>query len=176
MALERRDEEQGGRMSQLVVLGFDNEAEARQFGEKIGRMVNERILALDDAAMVVRDMNGKPKVEHGKHLVGAGAMGGAFWGMLFGLLFLMPLAGMALGAAWGALMGKVGDMGVDKQFLQEVGDSIKPGEAGWFLLVREATPDKVEEEIRGTKAKVLRTNMTHEQEERLRNAFSGESA
>jgi uncharacterized membrane protein len=116
-------------------------------------MVKERILTLDDAAMVALDEKGKPQVEHGKHLVGAGAMGGAFWGMLFGLLFLMPLAGMAIGAAWGALMGKIGDVGVDKQFLQEVGDSIKPGEAAWFLLVREATPDKVLDEIQGTKAR-----------------------
>jgi uncharacterized membrane protein len=163
-------------MSQLVVLGFDDEAQAKSFGEKLGQMVKERILTLDDAAMVSLDAKGKPNVEHGKKLVGAGAMGGAFWGMLFGLLFLMPLAGMAIGAAWGALMGKFGDIGVDKQFLQEVGDSIKPGEAAWFLLVREATPDKVLEEAKGTKARVLRTNLTNEQEENLRRAFSGESA
>jgi uncharacterized membrane protein len=163
-------------MSNMVVLGFDDEVEARAFGEKLGKMVKDRILQLDDAAMVTRDASGKPKVDHGKHLVGAGAMGGAFWGMLFGMLFLMPLAGMAIGAGMGALMGKMGDVGVDKQFLQEVGDMIKPGEAGWFLIVHDSTPDKVLEEIQGSKGRVLKTSLSHEQEEQLRSAFSGGNA
>jgi uncharacterized membrane protein len=161
-------------MSQLFVLGFDNEAEAKSFGEKLGKLVQDRLLVLDDAAMVTRDEKGKPRVEHGKHLVGAGALGGAFWGMLFGLLFLMPIAGLAIGAAWGAIAGKMGDIGVDKAFMQEVGDSIKPGEAGWFLLVRQATTDKVLDELAGTNAHIIRTNLTNEQEENLRKAFSAE--
>ncbi len=162
-------------MANLFVLGFDNEADARVFGEKIGGLVKERLLVLDDAAMVTRDMEGKPHVEHGKHLVGAGAMGGAFWGMLFGLIFLMPLAGLAIGAAFGALGGKLGDIGLDKAVLEEIGDAIQPGQTGWFLLVRQATQDKVLDELTGTNARIIRTNLTHEQEENLRKAFSGES-
>ena len=161
-------------MSNLFVLGFDNEYEARAFGDKVGNLVRERLLVLDDAAMVTRDAEGKPHVDHGKHLVGAGAMGGAFWGMLFGLIFLMPLFGMAVGAAFGALGGKLGDIGLDKQVLEEIGDAIKPGQAGWFLLVRQATRDKVLEELAGTNARVIRTNLTREQEDNLRKAFSGE--
>lgn len=111
-----------------------------------------------------------------KHLVGAGALGGAFWGMLIGLIFLMPLAGMALGAAFGALGGKLGDMGLDKEVLEEIGDSIKPGETAWFLLVRSSTRDRVVEELAGTKAKVIRTNLSEEQEANLREMFSGEKA
>ena len=160
-------------MSNLFVLGFDNEAEAKSFGEKIGGLVKDRLLVLDDAAMVVRDEKGKPKVEHGKQLVGAGAMGGAFWGMLFGLIFLMPLAGMAIGAAFGALGGKLGSMGLDKAVLEEIGNAIQPGQAGWFLLVRESTKDRVLEELAGTKARVIRTNVSEEQENQLREFFGG---
>ncbi len=161
-------------MSTLVVLGFDNEAEAQEFGVKIGKLTHERLLVLDDAAMVTRDMEGKPHVEEGKGLVKVGALGGAFWGMLFGLIFLMPLFGLAIGAAFGALGGKLGKMGLDKQVLEEIGDSIKPGQAGWFLLVRQSTQDKVLDELTGTKARIIRTNLTNEQEETLREVFSGE--
>ena len=163
-------------MSNLFILGFEGEAEARVFGEKIGGLVKDRLLVLDDAAMVTLDEKGKPHVEHGRHLVGAGAMGGAFWGMLMGLIFLMPLAGLAIGAAFGALGGKLGDMGLDKQVLEEIGDSIKPGQSGWFLLVRSSTRDRVLEELAGTKAKVIRTNLSEEQEANLRETFSGEKA
>ena len=160
-------------MSRLFVLGFDNEAEAKVFGDKVGGLVKDRLLVLDDAAMVVRDEKGKPKVEHGKALVGAGALGGAFWGMLFGLIFLVPLAGMALGAAFGALGGKLGSMGLDKAVLEEIGNAIQPGQAGWFLLVRESTRDRVLEELAGTKAHVIRTNLSEEQEKELREFFGG---
>ena len=161
-------------MSNLFVLAFDNEAEARDFGGKLGKLVEERLLVLDDAAMVVRDLDGKPHVDEGKHLVKAGALGGAFWGMLFGLIFLMPLFGLAVGAAFGALGGKLGNIGLNKQILEEIGDAIKPGQAGWFILVRQATRDKVLEELAGTNAKVIRTNLSREQEDNLRKAFSGE--
>ena len=160
-------------MSNLFVLGFDDPADATVFGEKIGGLVRDRLLVLDDAAMVVRDENGKPKVEHGKHLVGAGALGGAFRGMLFGLIFLVPIAGLAVGAAFGALGGKLGKMGLDKEVLEEIGNSIEPGQAGWFLLVRESTQDRVLEELEGTKARVIRTNLSDDQEKELREFFGG---
>jgi hypothetical protein len=42
----------------------------------------------------------KPKTEQLRSLTGALALGGAFWGLLFGLLFFIPLLGMAIGAEW----------------------------------------------------------------------------
>lgn len=161
-------------MANVFVLGFDNVAEAEAFGDKIGALVQQQLLILDDAAMVTLDAKGKPQVETGKKLVTRGALGGAFWGMLFGLIFLMPLAGLAIGAAWGALGGKLADMGMDKAFLEQVGNSIKPGEAAWFLIVRQATQDKVLEELAGTNARIIRTNLSHEQEELLRQTFGSE--
>jgi uncharacterized membrane protein len=162
-------------MANVFVLGFDSVAEAEAFGDKIGQLVQQQLLILDDAAMVTLDAKGKPNVETGQKLVTRGALGGAFWGMLFGLIFLMPIMGLAIGAAWGALGGKLADMGMDKAFLEQVGSSIKPGEAAWFLVVRQATRDRVLEELAGTNARVIRTNLTHEQEENLRKVFADEA-
>jgi uncharacterized membrane protein len=40
--------------------------------------------------------------------------------VLFGLLFFIPVFGMAIGAGMGALMGKVGKAGINKEFEDQV--------------------------------------------------------
>jgi uncharacterized membrane protein len=42
----------------------------------------------------------KPKTMHLSHLAGRGALDGAFWGMLFGMIFFVPIFGIAIGAAY----------------------------------------------------------------------------
>lgn len=161
-------------MSELIVLGFENEVEADRFGLKLAEMQRDMIVQLEDAAEVVRDPDGKPHVKHGHGLVGAGALGGAFWGMLFGILFLVPFLGLAIGAGMGALMGKLGKSSINKQVLEQMGDAVPPGKAGWFLLIRQMTEDKFFETIKGTGAKVVRTNLSAEDEEALREAFGAD--
>jgi uncharacterized membrane protein len=158
-------------MSEMIVLGFKTEAEADNFGLKLAQMQKDLIIELQDAAEVVRDPDGKPHVKHGGSLVGAGALGGAFWGMLFGLLFFVPFLGLAIGAGMGALFGKLGKTGIDKQVLEQMGDAVPPGEAGWFLLVGKITEDKFLAGIEGTTAKVVRTSLSEEQEQDLKHAF-----
>jgi len=158
-------------VSELMVLGFDNEAAADDFGLTLARMQKDMIVQLEDAAEVVRDEDGKPHVKHGHGMVGAGALGGAFFGMLFGLLFFIPFLGLAIGAGMGALFGKLGKTGVDQKVLEQMGDAVKPGQAGWFLLIGQMTEDKFLAEVRGTNARVVRTNLTEEQEKQLKEAF-----
>lgn len=157
-----------------MVLGFDDEAAADEFGVKLGQLQKDMIVQLQDAAMVVRDDDGKPHVKHGQGLVGAGALGGAFWGMLFGLLFFVPFLGLAIGAGMGALFGKMGKTGIDKAVLEQMGDAVPPGKAGWFLLIEKMTEDKFLEAVQGTQARVVRTNLSHEDEEQLKAAFGTE--
>ena len=158
-------------MSELMVLGFENEMEADRFGLKLAELQKDLIVQLQDAAEVVRDLDGKPHVKHGHSLVGAGALGGAFWGMLFGLLFFVPFLGLAIGAAMGGLFGKLGKTGMDKEVLQQMGDAVPPGKAGWFLLIGQMTEDKFLAAVKGTNATLVRSNLTEEQEKDLKHAF-----
>jgi uncharacterized membrane protein len=162
-------------MSELMVLGFENEMEADRFGLKLAEMQKDLIVQLGDAAEVVRDPDGKPHVKHGGSLVGAGAMGGAFWGMLFGLLFFVPFLGLAIGAAMGALFGKLGKTGIDKQVLEQMGDAVPPGKAGWFLLINQMTEDKFLAAVKGTNATLVRSNLSEEQEAELKHAFGAKN-
>ena len=158
-------------MSELMVLGFENELEADRFGVKLAELQKDLIVQLQEAAEVVRDADGKPHVKHDTHLVGAGAMGGAFWGMLFGLLFFMPFLGMAIGAGLGALFGKGAKTGLDRHVLEQMGDAVPPGKAGWFLLISQLTEDKFLAAVTGANATLVRSNLTEEQEKELKHAF-----
>jgi uncharacterized membrane protein len=158
-------------MAQLVVLGFKDEAAADSFIDKVQKMTREQILGLSDVVKVVRREDGKVKIHQGVNLAAAGALSGAFWGMLIGLIFMVPWLGAAVGAASGALSGKLSDFGINDEFIKETADKIRPGEAGVFMLIAQSTPDKVAAEIEGTQATVIQTNMSTEQEERLRELF-----
>ncbi len=161
-------------MANLVVLAFDTETGADQMRSDLLRMQKEHIIDLEDAAVAVRNKEGKVKIEQLQSLAGAGALGGAFWGFLIGLIFLMPGVGLIIGAAMGALMGSLADVGVDDKFIKEVGNSIQPGNSALFLLVRSSTPDKVLDELKGKykNVKLIKTSLSKEQEEKLKAAFA----
>jgi uncharacterized membrane protein len=158
-------------MSELIVLAFDNEASAYQMRDKLLSLQKQQLISLGDAAIVVRQANGKPKIKQLQSLVGAGALGGAFWGMFIGLLFFAPWLGLVAGAVGGALGGKMSDIGVDDKFIKEVGQSIEPGQAALFLLVNQVTADKVMPELQSYGARVLQTSLSNEDEAKLREAF-----
>ena len=161
-------------MSDLIVLAFDDESGALQMRDKLVDLQKQHLITLEDAAVVVRRQDGKVKVKQAVSLVGAGALGGAFWGMLIGIIFWMPWLGLAMGAVGGALGGKFSDVGVDDNFIKEVGNTIEPGHSALFLLVVEATGDKVLDELEGTKATVLKTSLSNEAEAKLRDHFAAD--
>lgn len=163
-------------MSDLIVLAFDNADSAFQLRDKLISLQKQHIITLEDAAVVIRKEDGKVKVKQVTSLTGAGALGGAFWGMLIGLLFWMPWLGLAIGAVTGALAGKFSDIGVDDAFIKEVGATIEPGHSALFLLVREATTDKLKAEIGEFDATILQTSLSTEAEDKLRDLFSGEES
>ncbi|HVB67234.1 MAG TPA: DUF1269 domain-containing protein, partial [Acetobacteraceae bacterium] len=96
-----------------------------------------------------------------------------FWGLLIGILFMMPLVGAALGAGAGALGGALTDFGIDDKFMKSLADSLQPDNAALFLLIRKMTADKVFEDLRGTGGTVLRTSLDHSKEQALRDALAG---
>ncbi|MBV9703654.1 MAG: DUF1269 domain-containing protein, partial [Methylobacteriaceae bacterium] len=98
---------------------------------------------------------------------------GAFWGMLIGWLFLMPVAGAAVGAGAGALSGSLIDVGInDADMKRQANEALKPGTAGLFLLIRKMTTDKVLEDLRGVGGTVIRTSFDHAKEEALKEALA----
>ena len=160
-------------MSDLVVLAFDTETGAEQLRDDLIQLQKEHLIGLEDAAVAVRHQDGKVKIKQVASLAGAGALGGAFWGLLIGLIFFVPVFGLLVGAAAGAMIGKSNDIGVDDKFIKEVGNTLQPGNSALFLLVSKVVPDKVQETLKKYKnVKVLKTSLSKEQEEKLKHAFA----
>ncbi len=164
------------KVSELVVLAFDKEYTADQVKERLLQLQNQQLILLDDLVVVIRKADGKVEVKQAREMTKGAALGGAFWGMLIGLLFLSPILGAAIGAGIGALMGHAHDIGVDEKFMREVGSVLKPGTSGIFLLIHQVTADRVVAQLQEFHPTVIRTNLSAEQEQRLRAAFAEESA
>ena len=158
-------------MSELLVLAFDHADGAKQALHEIAHLQKQHLIVVADAASVVRKLDGKVKVKQANNLVGAGALGGAFWGMLVGVLFLVPWLGLAIGAIGGALAGAFTDIGIDDKFIKEVGATVAPGHSALFLLVESMTEERVVASLHKFNPTLLRTNLSQADEEKLKAAF-----
>ena len=163
-------------MSTLVAVAFDDRATAEEVMGTLGRLQKEHVLELEDAVIVTRNSEGKVKLHQSNKLAAGGAVGGALWGGLIGLIFFVPLFGMAIGAATGAAAGALTDVGVDDNFLKDLGAKLKPDGAAVIVLVRNSTPDKVLPEIAQYGGEVIQTSLDNEAEERLRHVLETRDA
>ena len=66
------------------------------------------------------------------------------------------------------MSGKLQDIGISNDFMKELDQTFQPGTSAPFVLVRKATPDKVLEGLKGFKGKVLKTSLTKDKEDELR--------
>jgi uncharacterized membrane protein len=163
-------------MSDLVVIAFPSEEKAEEVRQRLLDLQKNYLIELSDAVIAVKQPNGKVKLNQLMHPTSAGAVSGGFWGMLIGWLFLMPVAGAAIGAATGALGGAMTDLGINDQFMKDIGKTLQSGNAALFVLIRKLTADKVLEDLKGVGGTVLRTSFDHTKEEALQQALSGAQA
>jgi len=159
-------------MSTLVVIDYENEVKAEEVRLALLKMQKEYLIDLEDAVVVVRDQKGKVRLRQLHNLTAAGAVSGGFWGALMGLIFLNPLFGFAIGAAAGAVSGALRDVGIDNNFMKNLGETLKPGTAALFVLIRQMTPDKVVEELQKFGGILIKTNLCNENEAKLREALA----
>lgn len=159
-------------MSDLIVIAYADETTAFQARDNLVQLQKEHLIELADAVVVVRKQDGKVEIKQAVNLAGVGALQGSFWGMFIGLLFFAPWLGLAVGAITGAISGKMADIGVDDNFIKEVGQTIQPGNSALFLLVRSATVDKILERVQFP-GKVISTSLSNEDEAKLVAALGG---
>ncbi len=158
-------------MSDLIVVGFKDEFKADEVMNELRRLQSEYLVDLEDAAVVIRNQEGKVKIKQAQELVGAGAVGGGYWGLLLGVIFFNPIFPL-IGAAAGALSGALSDIGINDDFMRDLGGTIEPGTSAIFVLVRKSTPDRVLADLSKFEGKVLRTSLSKEDEAKLQAALS----
>jgi uncharacterized membrane protein len=164
-------------MATITVLKFETPGGAAEMLDLIKSLTKQQLITLQDAAIVTWEAGKKkPNTKQLHNLAGAGALGGAFWGMLFGLLFFVPFFGMAIGAAMGAISGAFADVGIDDDFIKKVQEKVTEGTSALFLMTSGAVMDKVTAAIKekGLTFEVVTTNLSNEEEEKLREIFGEE--
>jgi uncharacterized membrane protein len=159
-------------MSDLIAIAYDDEYKAEEVRLALVKLQKEHLIELEDAAVVVKDKEGKVKLKQAVDLTATGATSGGFWGLLIGTLFLNPLLGAAVGAAAGGITGALTDIGVEDKFMKDLGATFEPGTSALFVLVRKVTPDKVLDEIAPYGGTVLRTSLSKDQEAQLQEVLN----
>jgi uncharacterized membrane protein len=163
-------------VSDLIAVAYPDRETAEAVRQKLAKLTLEHSIELEDAVVVDRDENGRVKLHQAHSPAARGAAGGALWGGLIGLLFLAPLFGMLLGAAAGGASGAMVDVGINDQFMKDLGAKLTPGGAALIVLVRKVTPDKVLPEISEFGGEVIQTSLDDEAEAKLREVLEGAGA
>ena len=157
-------------MSNLIAIAYPDMSTAEQVARNLDEARKGHLVELDDLVLVENRDDGKIKL-HQPSLAGVGAMGGAAWGGLIGLLFLVPFFGMAIGAATGAAAGAMSDTGVDDNFMKELGQQLQPGNVALVALVRNVNVAKLLEDVKipGT---IIHSSLDTETENALSDALA----
>jgi uncharacterized membrane protein len=157
----------------LTVWKFPTAQGAEEAQQTLEMLQKQELIKIHDAAVVTWSEGAKkPKTRQLNNLAGIGAMGGMFWGMLFGLIFVTPFFGLAVGAAFGAIGGAFRDYGIDDDFIKGVRGAVTPGTSALFLMTSNAVLDRVVKAMKVSDFEIIATNLSSQQERRLRELFA----
>lgn len=166
-------------MSDLVIVAYPDEATAFEVRAELMRMQKEYLIEMEDIVVVTRDeTTGDVNLHQAVNLTARAAIGGGFWGALVGMLFLSPVVGAAVGAGAGALAGKATDIGINDDFMRDVGRTLEKGGSALCVLIRRMTADKVLDRLAQfrTKGRVIQTSLSKQGEAMLREILEERAA
>ncbi|HKE85920.1 MAG TPA: DUF1269 domain-containing protein [Vicinamibacterales bacterium] len=159
-------------MATVSVLTFPTADGAQRALDRVQTLQDRNLITLHDAAIVSWPAGQQsPSTRQLVNLVGRTAATGMFWGMLFGFIFFTPLFGIALGAAVGAIGGAFRDYGIDDSFIRAIRTKVTEGTSALFLMTSDAVIDRVAEGMKGLTFDIIATNLSNDQERKLRDAF-----
>lgn len=159
-------------MAELIVIGYDNVQAAEKARDALFKMAKEYLVDIADAVIATVDDKEKIQLNQMVNTWSVGLAGGAFWGLIAGLVFFAPIVGVLSGAAAGALAGALSDYGINDDFMRDVANILRPGQAALFIMVKQNAPEKVVEELARYGGGILRTNLDPSKEGKLREAFA----
>jgi uncharacterized membrane protein len=161
-------------MATLSVWKFDTSSEADEASVRLQELARRGGVTVHDAATVSWERDArKPTAHQLRPAASPGCLGGSFWELLIGLIFLVPLLGAAMGAATGAVAGPLTDIGIDDTFINRVRDQLTPGTSALFVLGPDAAVETIESELAGLQpVELILAHLDPEQEGALRWVFT----
>ena len=159
-------------MATLTVWQFDTVDGAGRAALALDRRSRGDTTAIQDAALIHwASADRKPHTRHLACGLTSMPLDDGFWGLLFGLVFYVPLLGAAMGAATGARSGGLADVGIDDHFMNRVRDRVTPGTSALFLLTPAPVTDEVRAVLGDGRPAPISTDLDAAQEAALRVVF-----
>ncbi len=172
----------GGRMteglpSRLIVLTFEEAAQAESLYEKLKELDKKKILNLEDAVFVVKGDDGSYKVDEKMHNEKrSGTAKGAVFGTLIGWMLGGPVLGLAGGAIVGRMIGKRVDLGIDKGTIESISNALDSGHTALFLSGSANQAAPVLEAFKGARGKLIETTIDPDVQAKLQRALEADAA
>jgi uncharacterized membrane protein len=161
-------------MTTFTVWKFDTPDRAEQALTIIENAAADGLVKVVDHAVVVWPKGAPAPETHHEHENTWRHTGwGAFWGVVIGGLFLVPVAGAAVGAGIGALVKATEGTGIDREQLETIRAEITEGTSALFLVTDHGNLDRLGERFHGLHKKLIATNLTDGEQEILRESFGG---
>jgi uncharacterized membrane protein len=150
--------------SNLTVIVFDDDLKAEEARLKLLRLEREGFIELEDAVVVVKELDGTVRYHQMLKPARKGGLVGSITGLIVGSIFFSPLVGAVLGAVTVAVSASLTDIGIDDLFMKDLSQQFEPGCSALFTLVRRAHPERVGKEFLGFGGKVLMNSVSKERE------------
>jgi len=129
-----------------IVAAFPDEGGAARALKEL-RGVDKDLIAIKQAAVLVRTADGKLEIREPHH-VGRGAVLGGLAGAVVGLI-AGPIGWVTIGgAAVGALAARLRDSGFPDDRLREIGEALTPGTSALIAIIEHRWVTKVEDQLR----------------------------
>ncbi|TWD79120.1 putative membrane protein [Kribbella amoyensis] len=115
----------------------------------------------------------KPTTHQAHEETWRGTGWGAFWGLLLGSLFLVPVIGGVAGAAIGAISKATEGVGITKEQLERIRTQVTEGTSALFVVTDQGDLDRLGERFHGMASKLIATNLTDAERQELLETFGG---
>lgn len=154
---------------QLIVATFKDEKSARQALKALKRAQKEKLIKIENAAVLHKDEKGKLHIKETADMGGGkgaalGGVAGAAIGLIAGPFLLVP---GAVGALVGGLTAKLRDSGFSDARLEALGEGLKPGSSAIVAVVEHTWVEEVKQAMAQAEADVLTASISADISEQL---------
>jgi uncharacterized membrane protein len=159
-------------MTTFTVWKFDDPEGAGEASSILKHAASDHLVTIVDHAVVSWPVGqAQPTTSHGHDATRRGTGWGAFWGVLLGSIFLMPVAGAVAGAAIGAYNKATQGVGISKEQIESIRTEVTEGTSALFVVTEKGDVDRLGERFNGMHSKLIASNLTADERRILLETF-----
>ena len=159
-------------MATLTAVRFDTVGGADNALAVISMLHEQQLITVLDAALVSWPKGkNRPSTRQVVSPTGTQLLDGTFWGMLFGLIFFVPVLDTGRREEMERLTSALSDVGINDNFIYQVRSKLTEGTSALFVLSRDAVVERIINASEGKKPDLITINLLRDEEMKLRNLF-----